>query len=375
MESYTCSFSYGHSAINHTLRDYDYTVKEKQKGRLKNVNLELTKNNIILKSCNSIEEEFNKTFAKYVNEYNQKQKRVERQIKNYFKKIKSLKKRSDGKSQMKTDYEYVVQFGDKDMSPKEATEMLKAVYYELSKLTNIHINYAAIHVDESTPHLHINITPLAFGYSKGMSVRPALDRACQQMFNLENRQFAYKKFLNWTKDVVMTQELSKRGYNREIKGEERAHSTVEEFKEKKKLEKEINELQDRSECLRQEIKALSTTPKEQVKETERRIEEVGYAISIEEKNQQKFTGRIERIRTRVNELRESLGAFIEELTNRLNWIADNKKPNWEPAPNFDFGRGSARLTQRNGAEIRRQAIDLANSQPVHKSTHKSGPMK
>ena len=388
MESYTCSFSYGNSALNHVLRGYKYTLEEQKKGRLKNVNIKLTKDNIILKKCKSIEKEFNETFNKYVNEYNQNQKRNDRKINNYYQKVKKLKKRSDGSSQMKTDYEYVIQFGNKDNHPykkiifndkeyKESVAMLYAVYKKLEKQKNIHINYAAIHVDEDngTPHLHINLTPLAFDYSRGMSARPAIDRAFQQMFNLDNRQFAYKEFLNWTKDVVMTHELSERGYKREIKGEERAHSTVEEFKEKKKLEKEVNVLQDRSECLRQKIKTLSTTPKEQVKETERKIEEVRHAISIEERNQQEFTGKIERIRTRVNELRESLGAFIEELTDRLNWIADNKKTRWESAPNFDFGRGSARLTQRNGAEIRRQAIDLSNSQPAHKTYSKSGPVK
>lgn len=209
MESYTCSFSYGNSALNHVLRGYEYTLEEQKKGRLKNVNIELTKENIILKNCESIEKEFNETFKEYVKEYNQKQKREDRKINNYYQKVKNLKKRSDGSSQMKTDYEYVVQFGNKDNHPdkkiifngkeyKVSVAMLFSVFKKLEKQKNIHINYAAIHVDEDkgTPHLHINLTPLAFDYSRGMSVRPAIDRAFQQMFKLDNRQFAYKKFLN-----------------------------------------------------------------------------------------------------------------------------------------------------------------------------------
>ena len=111
------------------------------------------KNNITLIN-EDIKQVYHKLFDKALSEYNAKQKRKDRQIKNYYEKIKRSK-------QEKLFYEVIVQIGNMNdtgvgsYTAEVATRILKD-YVELFQFRNpqLYVFGAYIHLDEETPHLH-----------------------------------------------------------------------------------------------------------------------------------------------------------------------------------------------------------------------------
>ena len=45
---------------------------------------------------------------------------------------------------------------------------------------NLYVFNAVLHMDEATPHLHIDYIPVAHGYQKGLQVRNSLDKALKE---------------------------------------------------------------------------------------------------------------------------------------------------------------------------------------------------
>lgn len=96
-------------------------------------------------------------FDEALAEFNAKQKRKDRCIKNYYEKIR------DGK-QEKTFYEVIFQVGNKDdmaaagENGELAKDILDKFYHSfLERNPHLHVYSAHLHMDEATPHLHIDI--------------------------------------------------------------------------------------------------------------------------------------------------------------------------------------------------------------------------
>lgn len=106
-----------------------------------------------------IKQVYHKLFDKALSEYNAKQKRKDRQIKNYYEKIKRSR-------QEKLFYEVIVQIGNMEdtrvgsVAADIATEILKD-YVECFQFRNpqLYVFGAYIHLDEETPHLHLDFVP------------------------------------------------------------------------------------------------------------------------------------------------------------------------------------------------------------------------
>ena len=47
--------------------------------------------------------------------------------------------------------------------------------------SNLKVFNAVMHLDEATPHLHINFVPVCYGQKQGLSTRVSMKRAIQQM--------------------------------------------------------------------------------------------------------------------------------------------------------------------------------------------------
>lgn len=93
------------------------------------------------------------------------------------------------KNNPKPFYESVIQIGNKDdagiLSHPEMAQRVKEVLTEYaqgfqSRNPNLYVFCEVLHMDEATPHLHIDWIPVAGGYKKGMPLRNSLEKAMNQ---------------------------------------------------------------------------------------------------------------------------------------------------------------------------------------------------
>lgn len=179
-----------------------------------------------------IKEAYKELFEKAIQEYNTRQKRNDRKISDYYQHI------ADGKRE-EAFYEIVVQFGDSKTCPCESengkiTQQMLDEYIRSfrQRNPNLHIFNAVLHMDEATPHLHIDFIPFYThgrknGLSKGVSMKAALD---EQGFGAKN--FKQNRLVAWEESerAYMEQLLNQHGFTREDKNAKYVHQTVEEFK-------------------------------------------------------------------------------------------------------------------------------------------------
>ncbi|MCL2627730.1 MAG: plasmid recombination protein [Oscillospiraceae bacterium] len=125
----------------------------------------------------SIKDVYNELFIDAVIRYNEKQTRSDRYIFDYYEKIRSSK-------QEKLFHEVILQIGNKDnmtaagdngkLSAKILDEYMKD--FE-NRNPNIRVFSAHLHMDEATPHLHIDFVPFTTGSKRGLDTRVSLKQA------------------------------------------------------------------------------------------------------------------------------------------------------------------------------------------------------
>lgn len=180
MSAKSISHCQGKGSINHNNRLFF----------AKNVNVSNTKSNIYF-VCQDISEAYHKCFDSALSEYNARQKRTDRKIKgNYFNYLfgkdpcGTVLTSSDKR---KSFYEDLVQIGTKDDTgvntpdAKIATSCLTEYMSGFQKRNpNFYVFNAVIHLDEATPHLHIDYIPIGH-YKRGMSKQNGIAQALKEM--------------------------------------------------------------------------------------------------------------------------------------------------------------------------------------------------
>lgn len=239
----TISVMTGAGSLNHN--DRKFTAQ--------NVDKERTENNITY--CNeNIRNVYHKLFDEAVKKYNAKQTRKDRIIKNYYKKISRESK------QEKPFAEIIIQIGDKDNMGVEtengqlAMEILdKYMKGFQDRNPNLYVFSAHLHMDEATPHLHIDFVPFTTGSKRGLETRVSLKKALKsQGFTGGSRSNTeLNQWRNSEKDVLETVMLEY-GIEREDKGTHEKHKSVSEFKRDKLIE-EVEMLEDKKQELESDI--------------------------------------------------------------------------------------------------------------------------
>lgn len=157
----------------------------------KNIDPERIKDNVVLVQ-ESLAEAYDKCFLEAIRKYNEKQTRADRKVdENYFRHLfgKEVNTHSvcTGSNKQKSFYEDLIQIGDMNDTgvgtpdAEAAKEVLKE-YFETfrERNPNFYVFNAVIHMDEATPHLHIDYIPLGH-YSRGLSVQNGLAQALKEM--------------------------------------------------------------------------------------------------------------------------------------------------------------------------------------------------
>lgn len=180
MTSRTISICQGKGSIGHNNRAF----------HTKNTDPARTKNNIVFVR-EPIGTVYDKLFAEAVERYNAKQKRSDRKIKSgYFEyqfgqPITETKLTSPDKR--KSFYEYLIQLGTMEDTGvgTEAAEKATACLCEYmrgfsERNPNFYVFNAVIHLDEKTPHLHIDYVPVGH-YKRGVDTQNGIAQALKEM--------------------------------------------------------------------------------------------------------------------------------------------------------------------------------------------------
>ena len=128
--------------------------------------------------CNeNIKKVYHKLFDEALQRYNEKQTRSDRRIDNYYEKIRNSK-------QEKPFHELILQIGDKENmgawseNGNLARQVLDEYYQQFQKRNpNLYVFSAHLHMDEATPHLHIDFVPFTTGSKRGLDTRVSLKQA------------------------------------------------------------------------------------------------------------------------------------------------------------------------------------------------------
>lgn len=249
-----------------------------------NVDRNRIKDNVIFKQ-EPIVEAYHKLFDGAVADFNAKQKRADRKKKeSYFEDLFNrppCQTVLTAANKEKSFYEDVVQVGlmsDTGVGTKDA-EIVKECLTEYmegfqERNPQFYVFNAVMHMDEATPHLHIDYIPVATGYKNGLAVRNGIAKALEQM--------GYGK----AKDAISKWRESERGVLRNIcerhgieiseeqKDIDRKYLSVPEYKamktQKTLISKEMEVKQQQYDDISEELKPLC-----EIKENLKEVEEWG----------------------------------------------------------------------------------------------------
>lgn len=221
-----------------------------------NVDKNRTKDNIEYENI-SLENAYHHLFDEALKRYNDRQKRSDRKIKSYLEHIQKGK-------QEKPFYEIIVQVGNKnDMGVNTHNKDLsKAILDEYMKEfqkrnPNLYVFNAHLHMDEATPHLHIDFIPFTSNSKRGLDTRVSMKQALSsQGFKGGTREETeWSQWVNSEK-----QELSKvmleHNVEWEYQGNDKEHLSVLDYKKQERT-KEVAELERQCSVLKDNIVNLA----------------------------------------------------------------------------------------------------------------------
>ena len=269
----TISFMNGKGSIGHNTRSF---IAD-------NVDASRIKNNITL-IHEDIKQVYHKLFDKALDEYNAKQKRKDKQIKSYYEKISRSK-------QEKLFYEVIVQIGNKDdtgagsSAAEVATWVLKD-YVKMFQLRNpqLYVIGAYIHLDEETPHLHLNFVPWVSGSKRGLETKTSLKAA------LATRGFAsegkgnteWKQWAEAEKDDIALI-MRRYGIDWKKKNTHNQHLSVLDYKKQERV-KEVAALEEKMEG----AQVVLELKEERIESLKKEIEDKHVSIRKEQSEAQKM---------------------------------------------------------------------------------------
>ena len=297
----TISFVKGKGSINHNNRDF--TASNVDASRL-SMNITYIKT--------PIEQAYEEIFGEAVREYNGKQKRKDRKIDDYLSKIKT------SKNNEKIFYENVVQIGKRDdtgildedgnitneaLLAKEILDEYARTFQERNP--NLILFNAVLHMDEATPHLHMDYIPVAHGYKTGLSTRNRLAKGLQEMGIEPAKGKNDNETMHWQQREreYLTDLCHKRGLEIGVLGIKRDDYSIPEYKA---AMREV-------EAAEAEIELLRTEKEEAESLLEVSLDKIGSNIeAIEDQNET-----LEEIEKQIKEAEENRTRIMSDMSRMV----------------------------------------------------------
>ena len=236
----------GKGSVNHNSRKF------------KAENVDGERSHLNMDYCNeSIKKVYHKLFDEALQRYNEKQTRADRRIDNYYEKIRNSK-------QEKPFHELILQIGDKEnMGTRSengnlAKQVLDEYYQQFQERNpNLHVFSAHLHMDEATPHLHIDFVPFTTGSKRGLDTRVSLKQAlAAQGFKGGSRgDTEWSQWVQSEKEQLAAV-MERHGIEWEHKGTHEKHLSVLDYK-KQEREKEVVHLEGQILEKQEEFQVLS----------------------------------------------------------------------------------------------------------------------
>ena len=288
----TISFMTGKGSVNHNSRKFHAKNTDPERSCL---NVEY---------CNeNVKDVYHELFDEALTRYNEKQTRSDRRIDDYYEKIRSGK-------QEKPFHEIILQIGDKDnMGAKTESGQLAAKVLDKymrdfqRRNPTLRVFSAYLHMDEATPHLHIDFVPYTTGSKRGLDTRVSLKQAlsARGFKGGTRRETELNQWVAYEKEQLAAVMLE-HGIEWEKKGTHEKHLSVLDF-EKKEWAKEVAELEQFISDGKERLSDIQIQHRKAVQETEQ-IRQKGEAI-----------------RQEVSELSETSDLLKEQATT----LAEDKK--------------------------------------------------
>ena len=288
----TISFMTGKGSVNHNSRKFHAKNTDSERSCL---NVEY---------CNeNVKDVYHELFDEALAWYNEKQTRSDRRIDDYYEKIRSGK-------QEKPFHEIILQIGDKDnMGAKTENGRLAAKVLDKymrdfqRRNPTLRVFSAYLHMDEATPHLHIDFVPYTTGSRRGIDTRVSLKQALSALGfkGGTRRETELNQWVAYEKEQLAAVMLE-HGIEWEKKGTHEKHLSVLDF-EKKERAKEVAELEQSISDGKERLSDIQIQHRKAVQETEQ-IRKKGEAI-----------------RQEVSELSETSDLLKEQATT----LAEDKK--------------------------------------------------
>lgn len=220
-------------------------------------NVDSSRSHLNIQYCNEdIRDVYHELFDNAVKKYNEKQTRKDRMISDYYEKIRSGK-------QEKLFHELILQIGNKDDCGSEtengklAAEILDRYMRGFQERNrSLRVFSAHLHLDEATPHLHIDFVPYTTGSKRGVETRVSLKQALA-VLGFKGGTRGETEWNQWVTAEKKQLEIlmNQRGIEWEQKGTHEEHLSVLEYK-KEQRSQEVKKLEQLSEMLNQENERL-----------------------------------------------------------------------------------------------------------------------
>ena len=219
--------------------------------------------------CNEdIKDVYHELFDDALKRYNDKQTRKDRKIDDYYEKIRSGK-------QEKLFHEVILQIGDKDNMGSETMEgQLAAKILDKymrgfqERNPTLRVFAAHLHLDEATPHLHIDFIPYVTGSKRGLDTRVSLKQALSSL-GFKGGSRSETELNQWVQSEKekLAMVMRENEIEWEQKGTHETHLSVLDYK-KKVREQEVEELTEHKKLLEHNLHDISECVNEIQKEKE-----------------------------------------------------------------------------------------------------------
>lgn len=348
-----------------------------RKFKAANIDAERTSQNITY--CNEpIKEVYHTLFDVALERYNAKQKRSDRRIDNYYEKIRTGK-------QEKLFHEVILQIGNKDNmaviseNGQLAAKVLDEYMRDFQQRNpNMRVFSAHLHMDEATPHLHIDFVPFATNSKRGLDTRVSLKQAlAEQGFSGGAR--GDTEWSQWVRSEKeqLSQVMERHDIEWEQLGTHDEHLSVINYKkeqraqEVKDLEKSISKLQKKQ----VDVKAVEQIDVKNVPLSSKvMLEKEDYQTLITAAQkyvvQVKRETKLEKLLAAAKKTIAGLEKKVAELTNTITSLTQQLNQYRSVRGHLDKGK-----LQSENAELRKQNNSLKSIIEQHGLGHLLGRKK
>ena len=227
---------------------------------------------------------YHELFDNALARYNEKQTRKDRVIDDYYEKIRTGK-------QEKLFEELIIQIGNKDdmnassENGQLARQMLDEYMQSFQQRNpTLRVFSAHLHMDEATPHLHIDFIPFTTGSKRGLETRVSLKKALEAL-GFAGGTKSHTELNQWieAEKQALASIMARHNIEWEQKGTHEEHLSVLDYK-KQERSKEVAALENQIDTLQEQTAVAATA----LSEKQEQLDDIAPVLKNTEKFVRKY---------------------------------------------------------------------------------------